>query len=204
VTLVDLAFLIATTHKLPHGGYWSLVLAAFPLVVMAVWIRGQRKLHRVLMPLNWEAFRISYEEVYATIPGIPGTAMFFTRDVDPVPPYIVHCMIACNITYKRNVFVSVVRTDQPWAVESELKPGIATGLDVLEVRAGYLEALDLVAIFREHGITPKVIFYGVEDIETRNLVWRFFSAIKKLSANFMQFNALPSNRVQGVVTRVNM
>ncbi|MBI5443316.1 MAG: KUP/HAK/KT family potassium transporter [Deltaproteobacteria bacterium] len=204
VTVIDVVFLIATMNKLPHGGYWSLILAAVPLAVMFIWTRGQKTLYRLLMPLNWEAFHIGYEEVYGLSPRIPGTAVFFTREANPVPPYVVHCILACNIIYERNVFISVARTDEPFGLESDLTEGLASGLDSLTVRAGYLEVPDIEAILREHGIRPKVMFYGVEDIQTRNLFWRVFSTIKKLAPNFVQFYKLPVNRVQGVVTRVEM
>ena len=49
-----------------------------------------------------------------------------------------------------------------------------------------------------------MIFYGIEDINTRNPVWKIFSLIKKLTPNFVQFNKLPASRLQGVVTRVEM
>ena len=55
-----------------------------------------------------------------------------------------------------------------------------------------------------NGIKEKVIFYGIEDIETRNPVWKVFALIKKLTPNFVQFNKLPAAKLQGVVTRVEM
>jgi KUP system potassium uptake protein len=204
VTVVDVVFLISNLNKLPHGGYWSLVLASVPLATMLIWTRGQKKLYRLLMPLDWEAFRISYEQIYAACPRIPGTSIFFTRDVNPVPPYVVHVLIACNIVYERGVFICVMRTDEPQGVSTRLQLGISTGLDALFVDAGYMEVLDVEAILRENGIRPKVMFYGVEDIATTNIFWSIFSTLKKLTPNFVQFYKLPPNRVQGVVTRVEM
>ncbi|MBI5443315.1 MAG: KUP/HAK/KT family potassium transporter [Deltaproteobacteria bacterium] len=204
VTAVDFVFLFANLHKLPHGGYWSLVLASVPLATILIWIRGQRKLYRVLMPLNWDAFRIAYEEIYSVCARIAGTGVFFTRDVNPVPPYVVHTIVACNILYENNVFISVQRTDEPLGLEVELKRGIATGLDSLSIRAGYMEVLDTEGVLKAQGIRPKVMFYGMEDIQTHNLVWGIFSLIKKLTPNFVQFYNLPLNRVHGVVTRVKL
>jgi len=57
---------------------------------------------------------------------------------------------------------------------------------------------------RENGIREKVIFYGVEEIATGNLVWRLFAILKKLTPNLVQFNQLPASKLQGVVTRVEM
>ena len=77
-------------------------------------------------------------------------------------------------------------------------------VDGFELLVGYMEIIDISAIFREAGIQEKVIFYGIEDISTTNPIWRVFSVLKKLTPNFVQFNKLPAAKLQGVVTRVEM
>ena len=42
------------------------------------------------------------------------------------------------------------------------------------------------------------------DITTKNIIWKAFSMIKKLSPNFVQFHKLPARKLHGVVTRVEM
>jgi len=116
----------------------------------------------------------------------------------------VHCMIRSNIIYERNVFISIVRTDEPFGVGSKLTVARGTGLESFEIFAGYMEVIDIEGLLKAHGILEKVIFYGVEDITTNNPVWKVFSAIKKLSPNFVQFNKLPVSKLQGVLTRVEM
>jgi KUP system potassium uptake protein len=204
VTLADIVFLLACTNKIPHGGYWSIILASIPFAVIIIWTRGQRALYRALKPLDMETFLLSYEQIYAKGKNIPGTGLFFTRETPIVPPYVVHCIIRSNIIYERNVFISIIRSDEPFGLESQLKTGIGPGLDALEVNAGYMEVVDIEKLLKKHGIQEKVIFYGVEDITTRNPVWRIFSTIKKQSPNFVQFHKLPASKLQGVVTRVEM
>ena len=204
VTVIDLAYLTANLHKLPHGGYWSLVLASIPLAIMVIWTRGQRALYRSLKPLDLDTFLLSYEQIYAKGHNIPGTGLFFVRETPVVPPYVIHCIIRSNIFYERNVFVSLTRTDEPFDVRRKLTRGIGTGLDAFEVNAGYMERLDIEKLLKKHGVEEKVIFYGIEDIDTSNPVWRIFATIKRQSANFVQFNKLPVSKLQGVVTRVEM
>ncbi|WP_298437361.1 KUP/HAK/KT family potassium transporter [Geobacter sp.] len=204
ITLLDLAYLIANLHKLPHGGYWSLILASLPLAIMIIWTQGQRALYRALRPLDLETFLLSYEQIYGKGRNIPGTGLFFTREAPVVPPYVIHCIIRSNIIYERNVFVSLSRTDEPFGVKTSLTKGLGTGLDSFEIRAGYMEMVDIEKLLKKHGIEEKVIFYGIEDIATNNPVWRVFSTIKRQSANFVQFNKLPASKLQGVVTRVEM
>jgi len=204
VTVIDFAFLIANLNKLPHGGYWSIILALVPFITIIVWTRGQRALYKALRPLDLETFLISYEQIFFKSRNIPGTGLFFTKEWDVVPPYVIHCIIRSNIIYERNVFISIVRTDEPFGIQPELRPGIGPGLDAFEIRAGYMEMIEIEKLLRENGITEKVIFYGIEEISTLNPVWRVFSTIKKLTPNFVQFNKLPASKLQGVVTRVEM
>lgn len=116
----------------------------------------------------------------------------------------MHCTIRSNIIYERNVLISIIRTDEPYGLESSLTTGLGTGLDAFEVRAGYMVLFDIEQLLKDNGIVEKVIFYGIEDIATGNPAWKVFSAIKKLTPNFVQFNKLPSAKLQGVVTRVEM
>jgi KUP system potassium uptake protein len=204
VTLVDLAFLIANLNKFSHGGYWSLVLAAIPFITILVWTKGQRALYLALRPLDFDTFELAYNQIYAKGKNIPGTGLFFVKEWNVIPPYMVHCIIRSNIIYERNVLISIMRTDEPFGLESMLKTGLANGLDAFEVKAGYMEILDIEGLLKENGIIEKVIFYGIEDIETNNIIWKLFSTIKRQTPNFVQFNKLPAAKLQGVVTRVEM
>ena len=116
----------------------------------------------------------------------------------------MHCTIRSNIVYERNVLISIVRTDEPYGLDSSLTTALGTGLDAFEIRAGYMELFDIEQLLKSNGIVEKVIFYGIEDISTGNPAWKIFSAIKKLTPNFVQFNKLPAAKLQGVVTRVEM
>jgi KUP system potassium uptake protein len=204
VTIADLVFFTACLNKIPHGGYWSIILATIPFVTILIWTRGQLALYRALRPLDLDTFLLSYEQIYAKDKNIPGTGLFFTRETPVVPPYVVHCVIRSNIIYERNIFVSIIRTDEPFGVKHKVTEGIGTGLDAFEIRAGYMEVIDIEKLLQKNGIREKVIFYGIEDITTSNPFWRIFSIIKRLTPNFVQFYKLPASKLQGIVTRVEM
>lgn len=204
VTIADVLFFTACMNKIPHGGYWSLILASIPFATILIWVRGQKALYRGMRPLDLDTFMTSYRQIYETGRTIPGTGIFFTKEIPVVPPYIVHSIIRSNIVYERNVFISIIRTDEPFGVRTRLLREIGPGLDGFEVRAGYMEVIDLEKLLKKNGIQEKVIFYGIEDISSRNPVWKIFSTIKKQTPNFVQFYNLPASRLQGVVTRVEM
>jgi len=204
IIVIDLVYFSSTLTKIPHGAYWSLILAVIPFSIIVIWTRGQRLLFSALRPLDLETFLVSYEQIYAKGRVIEGTAIFFARSWKIIPPYISHCIFSSNIIYEKNILVCVNRTDFPFGIKTNYIKGIGTGLDALEIEAGYLARINFEDIFRTYGITPKIIFYGVEDIITSNPVWRVFGLIKKITPNFVQFNKLPASKVHGVVTRIEM
>lgn len=204
ICIIDLIYFTSTFHKLPHGAYWSIILASIPFITIMVWTNGQRALYRSLRPLDLDTFLLSYEQIHAKGKNIPGTGLFFLKAMEVIPPYIVHCMIRSNIIYEKNVLISIVRTDEPFGNIARHKTDVGTGLEYFQISAGYMEVLDIEKQLKDHGIQEKVIFYGIEDIETKNPVWKLFALFKKLTPNFVQFNKLPATKLQGVVTRVEM
>ncbi len=204
VTLVDLIFLFSNLFKIPHGGYWSLIVASVPFSIIIIYMQGQRRLYNRLRYVPLETFLADYREKIPLAHRIRGTALFFARDPAEMPPYIVNTMLANEIIYEDNVIVTITKRDQPLGVTVDFSLSPAPGLRVLKVATGYMEIIDLEKILRGVGIDEKVIFYGLEEIVTSSVPWRMFAAIKKLTPAFVQFYKLPSNKLHGVVTRVEM
>jgi len=204
ITCLDLIYFFSNTFKIPHGGYWSLVIAMLPLSLILIYTKGQKKLYKAVRPLRLDTFLVSYKQIYTTLPRIPGTALFFAKDAREIAPYIVHTMFRNNIIYEDNIIISIIRTDEPFGVNHQFNEEIAPGLRSFEIRSGYLEVLDVEEILKLANINEKTIFYGLEEISTSNIIWKVFSMIKKLTPSFMQFYSLPQNKLHGVITRVEM
>ncbi len=205
VTIVDMVFLLSSMHKIyPYGGYWSILLALIPFSIIIIYTSGQKKLSTDLKPRALEDFLKKYIELYNTKNKIEGTALFFARDIRKIPPYIVSIMFYNNIIYEDNVIVSITRLEDPYGVGSSFKETPAKGLRIFEIRLGYMEVVDVEKILKTSGINEKVIFYGVEDIVTENVIWKTYSTIKKLTPAFVQFYDLPAHKIHGVITRIEM
>jgi KUP system potassium uptake protein len=204
VCLIDFIYLASTFTKLPNGAYWSLIIASIPFLVMIIYTKGQKVLYRRLRPLDMETFLLSYEQVYGKGKNITGTALFFTRQGMVVSPYVIHCILGSNIIYENNIFVSITRTEEPFGIKSRYQTNFASGLHILEILAGYMTVINIEELLIENGVKEKIIFYGVEEISTKNPIWKIFSVIKKLSPNFVHFHRLPARKLHGVVTRVEM
>ena len=202
--VVVLCFLIAVMNKIPHGGYWSLVIAAIPFLIIKLWERGNRRMHRSFRPLPIDTFIISYNQIYGLGTNIKGTALFFTKSLEEIPPYMVHCIIRGNIIYENNILVSIRTTDKPYGVNFQKVENIAHGLSGIIIEGGYLEVLDIPALLKKNGISEKVIFYGVEDISTNKPVLKIFAFMKKITPSFVKFYTLPYNKLHGVETRLEL
>lgn len=197
-------YFVSNMYKIPHGGYWSIIIAAIPFSTIVLYRAGQRRLYHALRPLPLDAFLPGYNEIYQNVSRIKGTALFFARDEKEIPPYLVHTIFMNNIIYEDNIIVPIVKRGDPYGATGYFKSDLAPGLRVFEIQLGYMEVPDIEGILSEAEINPKTIFYGVEDIQTSRPVWKIFSIIKRLTPNIVQFYQLPYNKLHGVVTRVSM
>ncbi len=204
VFIVDTMFCLALMSKIPHGGYWSIVISLLPFMTTMLWVEGQRKISKAIRSLPRDVYEESYLQIYNTGKRISGTALFFSRNLEEIPPYMVHVTLRSNILYDHNILVSVIRTDTPYDISSEYVPDLCTGLSGLIINAGYLEILDIPAVLKKHDISEKVIFYGVEDIVTDYVGLKAYAFMKKLTPNFVQFYKLPITKIHGVVTRIEI
>jgi KUP system potassium uptake protein len=204
VLLVNLVFLIANFQKIPYGGYISLLIAFIPFCVILIYVNGQKKLSDALSPIPLDDFLPKFNEVYGSVNRISGSALFFARDFRRLPQYIPRIMFTNNIVYDDNIIISIIRTEQPFGVTWGVTRELTKGLSIFEIYLGYMEIVDIGSILKEAEIDEKTIFYGMEDIVTSHFIWRIFATLKKLSPSMVQFYKLPSDKIHGVVTRVDM
>jgi len=201
---VATSFFLANINKIPEGGYWSIIIALIPFCLILIYVKGQHRLVCAMQPKPIEVFLEQYQSHYQTTTRLNGTALFFVRDIKLVPPYAMQTMFKNHIMYEDNILISVITRDDPFGVIGFFKGSLAPGLRLFEIHMGYMEMLDIEKILRNAGIDATVIFYGLEEIVTKNLVWKVFAFIKHISPSFVHFYKLPSGKLHGVVTSVDM
>ena len=137
VLIVTLIYLIAVTHKIPYGGYWSIIIATVVLLIMGLWITGMNRLRKYLRSVTLDVFVESFKQIYETGNYVKGEALFFTKNVNVVSPYILHCMFRTGIMYEKNVLVSVENTDLPYGIKldkyEEVSPGLWVAQDFVRI-----------------------------------------------------------------------
>ena len=204
ITGVDALYLSANFYKIPHGGYWSIILAMIPLVLIFIYTRGQRRLYLAMNFMSFLEFIPKFKEAYATSFRIKGTALFLIRDVRTIPSYITQTMFSHGIMYEDNVFVSIAGRNNPFGITGFYRDDMAFGLRSYEIQAGYMEVMTAEAILREAGIDERAGYYGMEDISATNIFWKIFALIKRVSPTFIKFYEFPPEKLHGVITKVTM
>lgn len=196
-------FFLSCLMKIPHGGYWSLVIASIPFGLIILYTKGQKKLYASLLPIPKNDFLIGYDREYQKGNHIDGIALFFARQSDSIPSYIAKTMFQNGIVYERNIIVRVKTSNEPIGIHNELSP-LAIGLDLLTITVGYMEMLNMENILKEKGINERTIFYGDEEIVSRKLHWKLFALIKDISPSFASFYNFPHEKLIGVSRRVEI
>jgi len=204
VFIVTGTFLFSNLHKIPQGGYWSLLIASIPLAIILIYVNGQKRLANSLKPVPLDEFLQKFNALYKSVNKISGSALYFARDFRQIPQYIPRTMFTNNIVYEENIIISIIRTEQPFGVTWGVTRELAKGLSIFEIYLGYMEIVDISTILKDADIDEKTIFYGMEDIVTNHVIWKIFGAIKHLTPSVVQFYRLPSDKIHGVVTRVEM
>lgn len=202
--LIDMLFVISNSFKIPDGAYWSIIIAAIPFAFIIIYLIGNKQIYKSLKPIKLTNFLERYIEEYREASKIKGSALFFARDVNFIPPYMLLTMFINDIIYERNIIISIQTLEEPFGVTASFKDDLAEGLSVFEIKAGYMEILDIDKILVENKVESKVIFYGVEEIITENFLYQIYAIIKTLVPSFVQFYHLPPNKLHGVTTRIHM
>ncbi|HVP93907.1 MAG TPA: hypothetical protein VMS89_01910 [Methanoregulaceae archaeon] len=106
--------------------------------------------------------------------------------------------------YDENIIISLHILDNPFGISCHFEEDLEPGLRVFVIEYGYMQVMKMTKILRDAGIRERTICYRLEEIVTDNLIWKLFSAIKRLCPLFVQFYKLPSHKIHGVITHIEM
>ena len=135
---IDVSFLAANVPKIPHGGWFPLVVAAIVFTLMTTWKKGRailsERMRRSTIPLKSFLTSIGLEPTTR----VPGTAVFMYSNPHGTPPAMLH-----NLKHNRVLHETVLIL----TIETE---------DVPRVPAG--ERLEMAHL--DHGFYRVVLRYG--------------------------------------------
>jgi len=189
---VAVLFFSSCLLKIPHGGYYSLILALIPFVVILIYTSGQERLKLKREPQDIEHFKTLFETNYKNSKQIEGSAIFLARTPQNIPRYISDTMFNNGIMYEENILLSIKTISNAYGIE-HMYEKICDGLSYFVITAGYMENVNVEQILRDEGIKVKSIFYGEQEIVPTNIVSWVFSLIKRVSPSFAQSYIYPSS-----------
>ena len=111
--VVDLAFFGSNLTKIPHGGWFPLVVALLIFILMATWKKGRRIVTAVLregsLPMD-----LFIKEMSKRPPvRVPGVAVFMTSDLAGAPPVLLHHLKHNKVLHEKVILMSIVTKEIP-------------------------------------------------------------------------------------------
>ena len=143
--LVDSAFLAANVPKIPHGGWFPILIGLVLLVQMATWRRGRQLVAAHIRRAERSAVDVFDE--YDDVVTVPGTAIFLFKDAGQAPPALINNLCHNKVRHAETYLVAVLVSDAPH-VDGEDRWSVTTlrpGLHQVDLCFGYLDELDIPA-----------------------------------------------------------
>ncbi|MBQ0822846.1 potassium transporter Kup [Microvirga sp. HBU67558] len=110
---IELVFLGANALKIPHGGWFPLLVGTGLFILMRTWRKGTRLLaeisHRGRPPLA-EFMRMAET---SPVPRVPGTAIFLTGSSQDVPAALLHNLKHNKVLHDHNIILTVITEEVP-------------------------------------------------------------------------------------------
>nr|WP_068432551.1 potassium transporter Kup [Magnetospirillum sp. XM-1]CUW38844.1 potassium transporter\ len=218
--VVDLAFFLANSIKIPDGGWFPLVVGGLIFTLLTTWKDGRR---RLLARLKADALPV--EDFLASlsdrVPRVPGTAVFLTGTSEGVPIALLHNMKHNKIVHERVVLLTVVVEEVPYVPEEQRLENrlLAPNFHRLFLRYGFMESPNVPKALA-HARTDQLGFF-YEPMSVSYFVSRetlvptektgivglretLFGTLSRMATSAMDFFHLPSNRVVELGSQIEL
>ncbi|MEO8189005.1 MAG: potassium transporter Kup [Acidobacteriota bacterium] len=204
----DLAFFGANIVKVPHGGWFPLLVAAGIFILMTTWRRGREILNARLIEeaLPLDSFIQDFGRVYR----VQGTGVYMSRTENGVPPALLHNFKHNKVLHRTVALLTVITEDRPLVpdVERVKVDDLGNGLFRVVARYGFMEDAsvpELLEGIRQPGLEfppgDTSYFLGKETIFASRrpgmAIWRerLFALMSRNARSATLFFRLPPNRV---------
>ena len=216
---IDLAFWGANLIKIPHGGWFPLLIGVVVFSLLTTWKRGRQilteRLRTGAMPRD-----LFLESMASHSPlRVSGTAVFMYGDRAGTPPALLHNLKHNKVLHNTVVFLAVVTQEMPYVAESDRASVKSLGNGFWDVRLsyGFMEDADIPAALAKIAQADlpfkpmeTTFFLGRETlIATHNpgmALWRehLFAAMSRNARPATTFFRLPPNRVVEMGAQVEL
>jgi KUP system potassium uptake protein len=216
---IEIALFGANLHKIPHGGWFTLAVAALVYVMLSTWKAGRALLGKRLAQRMYPFERFLQDIAAAPPHRVSGTAVFMTSNKAGTPPTLLHNLQHNKVLHERVILLTVVTADTP-DVESDERLAVEhVGHNFFRyiLRYGFMEEPDIpAALTLEAGPTVRInmedttFFLGIETLlATRRRgmpLWRerLFALMSRNALRATSFFKIPPERVVEIGMQVEL
>lgn len=217
--VIDLAYWGANLVKIPHGGWFPLVIGVVGFIIMTTWKDGRKilgeRLREKVMPLD--AFLPLIQAAQPV--RLPGVAVFLSSSPTGTPPALIHTLEHFRALHEKLILLSVQTQDVPHVAPAERlqMSALGEGLYSAQLRYGFMdepnvpEALEHGTLFEDELDTEKATYIlGRENLTpTRRkgmAIWRerLFVTMSQNSRSAADYFCLPADQVVEVGIRIEL
>lgn len=217
--IIDLTLVIASSYKIPDGGWFPLVLGVALFFTMWTWKEGRDMLLHTIREDDPNLLDFVRTLGNSQIPKAPRTAVFLVSNPTTVPQALLH-NIKHNLTlHEKNLVVTVKFTDEPQVDEDQRLRIHELGNSFWQIAIyfGFSEQPDVpkaLALCNEQGL--KFDLYTASFFISRETVvpspgkgmmaWResLFATLQRNAGSVVSYFALPPSHVIELGTRVHI
>jgi KUP system potassium uptake protein len=145
ILVVDIAFAAANLTKIPHGGWFPILVATLVYILMSTWKRGRQIVSTSLREGSLPLDLFIPDVARRKLPRVPGTAVFMTSDASGAPPVLLHHIKHNKVLHQR-VLIMCFTTENvphvPLAERLDVKE-LGEGFWMVVGRHGFMETPDM-------------------------------------------------------------
>ncbi len=217
ILTVDLIFLGANIPKIPHGGWFPLLVALGLVIQMSTWRKGRQivadRIRRGERPIA------EVLDEYSEVVRVSGSAVFMFKDLGRAPPALVNNLRHNKVLHRNTLIVAVDTADVPRVPPgarhevTKVEPGVYQVL----LKFGFMEEPDVVAALTDlhiprldFDVRSATFFIGHESIIAGKapgmhpLREQLFVILNRGADSASRFFKLPSDRVFEVGSQVEI
>jgi KUP system potassium uptake protein len=218
---IELVFFAGNIEKIPHGGWFPLVVGGTMYLIMSTWRLGRKRLAAIRaesgIPLETLVKNLQAEHLVR----VSGTAVFMHAQSAFVPPALLHNIRHNQVLHERNLVVTVVIEDIPRMPPFQVVAVESLGASFYRVtlRFGYMDRHDIPAALRRIEVDGAPVdpdrcsyFLGRETILPRNWLWsgmanwreNLFALMSRNAQDATAFFNIPPSHVMEVGSQIEI
>jgi KUP system potassium uptake protein len=208
--VIDLAFFGANVIKIPHGGWFPLVVGAGIFLLMTTWKKGRRILAERLLARAHPIADFLRDVGERPPVRVPGTAVFMNGTATGTPPALMHNLEHNKVLHERVVLLTVKTRQVPHVEPQDRVKVESLGHELyrLIINYGFMEDPDIPSVLESmeppgptFDLKDVTYFLGRETViasrDSDMMIWRekLFALMSRNASSATAYFCLPPDRV---------